>query len=72
MKIVEQSSCEEKKPTQGAQSYWQVQFETFKRGLLMLVRAKCKTNFTTKIYFNRKIEVLVCTAVAYREKVFCN
>lgn len=38
----------------------------------MLVRAKCKTNFTTKIYLNRKIEVLVCTAVAYREKVFCS
>lgn len=44
----------------------------FKRGLLMLVRAKCKTNFTTKIYFNRKFKVLVCTAVAYREKVFCS
>lgn len=38
----------------------------------MLVRAECKTNFTTKIYFNGKIEVLVCTAVAYREKVFCS
>lgn len=82
VKTVEKSSYEKNANTD-ARSYWQVQFKTFSKNLLILVRAKCKTNFTTKKNFRHDKEDqckscsvwqkwFLLTVVAYRQNNLYN